>query len=92
MKNKQLQASKIEKMETPLSASGVHGGNVVIFNPDLFGANSSVPKKPSLRDVNVARMFQRSTWFGQNRLWKDVCRSENNQQGSGTDYLRRVKM
>ena len=82
-----------DRWHVPLSAAGVHGGNVTLFkDKDLSGVNNSMPLKPSLNRANALKMFQPSTWSGQDRVWKDVLRSENNQVGRGVGYLARVEM
>jgi len=69
----------IDNMEKTLSAAGLHGGNVRIMkDPTLSGSDSNIPIKPSLNGVTAVRMFQPSTWLGQDRVWKDVLQSENN--------------
>jgi hypothetical protein len=57
---------------------------VTLFkDKDLSGANNSMPLKPSLNRANALKMFEPSTWSWQDRVWKDMLRSENNQnQGS----------
>jgi hypothetical protein len=91
MSNPSRKEVAIERMEKSLSATGMHGGNVVISKDiDRSGPNSNIPKKPSLSGVNVGRLFQPSTWSGQDRVWKDVLRSEDNQLQRGQAYLGRV--
>lgn len=91
--NEVRQQQSIENMEKTLSAAGLHGGNVRIRkDPTLSGACNNVPIKPSLSGVTAARMFQPSTWSGQDRVWKDVLRSENNTLDQGKQYLDRVEM
>ena len=69
----------------------MHGGNVVICKDiDRNGPNNNIPKKPSLSGVNAGRLFQPSTWSGQDRVWKDILRSEDNQLQRGQAYLGRV--
>lgn len=93
MENEVRQHAAIENMEKTLSAAGLHGGNVRIMkDATLSGASNSVPIKPSLSGVTAARMFQPSTWSGQDRVWKDVLRSENNTLDQGRQYLDRVEM
>ena len=93
MKNEERQQHAIENMEKTLSAAGLHGGNVHIMkDPTGSGASNSVPIKPSLSGVTVARMFQPSTWSRQDRVWKDVLRSESNTLDQGRQYLDRVEM
>jgi hypothetical protein len=38
------------------------------------------------------KLFKESAWSGQDKAWKDVVRSENNQVANGARYLARVEM
>jgi hypothetical protein len=83
----------IERMEKSLSAMGVHGGNVsIIKDQKRSGTNNSVAAKPSLNGTTAMKLFKESAWSGQDKAWKDVVRSENNQVANGARYLARVEM
>jgi hypothetical protein len=91
MSNPSRKEVAIVSMGRSLSARGMHGGNVVISKDiDHSGPNSNIPKKPSLSGVNAGKLFQPSTWSGQDRVWKDILRSEDNQLQRGQAYLGRV--
>ena len=93
MKNEECQQHAIENMEKTLSAAGLHGSNVRIMkDPTCSGASNSVPIKLSVTGVTAARMFQPSTWSGQDRVWKDVLHTESNTLDQGRQYLDRVEM
>jgi hypothetical protein len=76
-----------------LSTVGVYGGNIsIIKDQKRSGANNSVAAKPSLNGATAMKLFKESAWSGQDKAWKDVVRSENNQVANGAGYLARVEM
>ena len=76
-----------------MSAAGLYSGNVRIMkDPTCSGASNNVPIKSSLSGVTAGRMFQPSTWSRQDRVWKDVLRSESNTLDQGRQYLDKVEM
>jgi hypothetical protein len=80
-------------MEKSVSIVEVHGGNVSIIKDQKWsGTNNSVVAKPSLNGATTMKLFKDSAWLGQDRAWKDVVGSENNQVANGARYLARVKI
>ena len=71
----------------------VHGGNIsIVKDQKKLGTNNSVAAKPSLNGATAMKLFKDSVWLRQDRAWKDIVHSENNQVANRIGYLARVKM
>jgi hypothetical protein len=84
MQNKTYQAKAIEAMEESLSSAGVHGGHVRIFkDSNLSGSTGSVPNRPSMNGAHVARLFKKSSYSNNDKVWMDVCTANHHTGADG---------
>ena len=93
MHDEQRRAVAIDTMEKSLSAIGVEGSNCVLKqDPRLSGKSGNVVQKPSLGGVHSTKLFDRSSWSGHDRVWKDVCASESNNLKNGQARVKRRRV
>lgn len=93
MTDKVRQENAIEWMDKFILVARVHGINVVMFKDvDISMAKSHILKNCHWNRVHASRMFQPSIWSRQNRVWKNMLCSEDNQTLYGAAHLARVWM
>lgn len=94
MRDKELQKVAIQDLQRILSATGAHGGNVIIFKDhDLSGKANSVPNKPSLSGANCAKIFKPNTLEGgSDKVWKDLINACRNFTEGGAAKRNQLEM
>lgn len=94
MRDKEQQELAIDDLQKILSATGAHGGNVLIFkDQDLSGKSNSIPNKPSLSGANCAKIFNPSTLpGGSDKVWKDIVNASRNFTDSGAAKRNQLEM
>lgn len=94
MRDKEQQKLAINDLQKILSATGAHGGNVLIFkDQDLSGKSNSIPNKPSLSGANCAKIFNPSTLHGgSDKVWKDIVNASRNFTDSGAAKRNQLEM
>jgi hypothetical protein len=84
MQDEYRKTEAIHAMERTMSFIGLEGSNCVLKrDPRRSGKNGNVVMKPSLSGVHASKLFQKSSWFNNNKVWKDVCASEMNNLENG---------
>jgi len=92
--NVHLQRAAIEDLQKLLSAIGMHGGDVEIFeDKDLSGKSNSVPRKPSLSGSHAQKLFKPSTiQGGSNTVYKEVVLAKRNYLENGVARHGRLQV
>lgn len=94
IRDKIIQAEAIEQMQKVLSATGAHGGNVLIFKDvELSGKTNNIPNKPSLSGANCNKIFCRSTLEGgSDKVYIDIVNATRNVLNGGEAKRNQLEM
>ena len=83
----------IDSIEKSLSAIGVESGNCVLrSDKKRSGKTRDVVMKPSLSGAVASRLFRHNSWSSNDKVWKDVCMSKQNNLENGQARLKRWRV